>query len=152
DEFWRLRALDDGATRAAAARETRERPHELTAPPDVDERPIEIAWTLGRYGGERRVLDVGYAFAEPIWLSALIGAHPRELTGVDLVEREVPGMESVVADARALPFANRSFDAVFCISTLEHFGADNTRYGSANARDPTGPVEALRELRRVVTR
>jgi SAM-dependent methyltransferase len=152
DEFWRLRALDDGATRALAARATRERPHELTAPADVDERPIEIAWTLGRYRGERRVLDVGYAFSEPVWLSALIGAHPRELTGVDLVEREVPGMQSVVADLRSLPFANRSFDVIFCISTLEHVGADNTRYGADVGSDPAGPVEALRELRRVVTR
>lgn len=152
DEFWRLRALDDGAARAAAAREARERPHELTTPPDVDERPIEIAWTLGRYRGEPRVLDVGYAFAEPIWLSALIAAHPRELTGVDLVEREVPGMESVVADVRQLPFANRCFDVIFCISTLEHVGADNARYGSETERDPSGPLEGLRELRRVVTR
>jgi SAM-dependent methyltransferase len=152
DEFWRLRALDDGATRAAAARATRERPHELSAPGDVDERPIEIAWTLGRYRGERRILDVGYAFAEPVWLSALISAHPRELTGVDLVEREVPGMQSVVADLRSLPFANRSFDVVFCISTLEHVGADNTRYGADADRDPHGPLAALRELRRVVTR
>jgi SAM-dependent methyltransferase len=152
DEFWRLRALDDGATRAAAAQATRERPHELTTPPDVDERAIEIAWTLGRYRGEARVLDVGYAFAEPIWLSALIGAHPRELTGVDLVERDVPGMESVVADLRELPFANRSFDVIFCISTLEHVGADNTRYGADADRDPEGPLRALRELRRVVTR
>jgi SAM-dependent methyltransferase len=152
DEFWRLRALDDSASRAAAARATRERPHELSTPPDVDERPIEIAWTLGRYRGEPRVLDVGYAFAEPIWLSALIAAHPRELTGVDLVEREVPGMESVIADVRSLPFGNRSFDVVFCISTLEHVGADNTRYGSDVERDPAGPLEGLRELRRVVTR
>jgi SAM-dependent methyltransferase len=152
DEFWRLRALDDGAGRAAAARVARERPHELTAPPDVDERPIEMAWTLGRYRGEHRVLDIGYAFAEPIWLSALIAAHPRELTGVDLVEREVPGMQSVVADVRQLPFANRSFDVVFCISTLEHVGADNTRYGSDTQHDPNGPIGALRELRRVVTR
>jgi SAM-dependent methyltransferase len=152
DEFWRLRALDDGAARAAAAREARERPHELTTPPDVDERPIEIAWALGRYRGEPRVLDVGYAFAEPVWLSALIASHPRELTGVDLVEREVPGVESVVADVRQLPFANRCFDVIFCISTLEHVGADNTRYGTQSEHDPSGPLDALRELRRVVTR
>src|SRR5881397_1588293 len=151
DEFWRLRALDDAASRAAAARAGRESPHELTAPVDVDERPIEIAWTLGRYRGERRVLDLGYAFAEPIWLSAVIAAHPRELTGVDLVERAVPGMESVVADLRELPFANRSFDVVFCISTLEHVGADNARYGADAGRDPEGPLRALRELRRVVS-
>src|SRR5439155_22950591 len=71
---------------------------------------------------------------------------------VDLAEREVPGMESVVADLRELPFRDRSFDVIFCISTLEHIGADNTRYGAAEGRDPNGPLDALRELRRVVTR
>jgi O-antigen chain-terminating methyltransferase len=152
DEFRRLRALDDGVARGAAARATGERPHELTAPAELDERPIEIAWTLGRYRGERRVLDIGYAFAEPAWLGALVAAHPRELTGVDLVEREVPGMKTVVADARRLPFGDRSFDVVFCVSTLEHVGADNTRYGSDVEHDPNGPLDALRELRRVVTR
>jgi len=152
EEFRRLRALDDGVARAAAARASRERPHELRAPAELDERAVEIAWTLGRYRSERRVLDVGYAFAEPVWLAGLVAAHPRELTGVDLVAREVPGMQTVVADLRELPFGDRSFDVVFCVSTLEHVGADNTRYGSAAERDPAGPRDALRELRRVTTR
>jgi SAM-dependent methyltransferase len=152
EEFERLRALDDGIVRGNAARATGERPHELSAPADVDERPIEMAWTLGRYRGEPRVLDVGYAFAEPVWLAALLAIRPRELTGVDIAEREVPGMSTVVADVRRLPFPARSFDVVFCISTLEHVGADNTRYGAAPDHDPTGPIAALHELRRIVAR
>jgi SAM-dependent methyltransferase len=152
DEFRRLRALDDGVARGLAARVAGERPHELVTPSNLDERPIEMAWTLGRYRGERRVLDVGYAFAEPVWLSALTGAGPRTLTGLDLVEREVPGMSAVIGDVRRMPFADRSFDVIFCISTLEHVGADNTRYGSNKEGDPNGPRDALRELRRVVTR
>jgi SAM-dependent methyltransferase len=152
DEFRRLHALDDGISRAHAARASGERPHELSAPAGMDERPIEMAWTLGRYRGEPRVLDVGYAFAEPVWLAALLALQPRELIGVDIAEREVPGMSSVVADVRRLPFPDRSFDVVFCISTLEHIGADNTRYGAAEEHDPSGPMAALRELRRVVAR
>ena len=35
------------------------------------ERAVEIPWALSRYRGERRVLDVGYANAEPRYLSAL---------------------------------------------------------------------------------
>ena len=152
DEFRRLRVLDDSVVRGAAARSTGERPHGLTASPTLDERPIEIAWTLGRYRGERRVLDVGYAYAEPVWLGALLELGIPDLVGVDLVEREVPRMRTVVADLRNLPFPSRSFDLVFCVSTLEHVGADNTRYGVDAERDPEGPGLALRELRRVTAR
>jgi SAM-dependent methyltransferase len=152
EEFHRLRALDDAVARAAAARAADEHPHELESPGDVDERPVEIAWTLGRYRGEARVLDLGYAYAEPDWLVALARARPRELVGVDLVEREVPGMKSVVADLRRLPFPDRSFDVVFCISTLEHVGQENTRYGSSDEADDAAPATALRELHRVTAR
>ena len=152
EEFRRLRGLDDAVVRGAAARSSGERPHGLTAPGDLDERPIELAWTLGRYRGEGRVLDVGYAFAEPVWLGALLELGPKTLVGVDLVERDVPGMNTVVADVRRLPFPSRSFDVVFCISTLEHVGADNARYGSPQELDTEGPARALRELRRVIAR
>jgi SAM-dependent methyltransferase len=152
EEFRRLRALDDGIGRGAAARATAERPHELVSSGEFDERPIELAWTLGRYRGEARVLDVGYAFAEPAWLAALLGLGAQELVGVDLAEREVPGMSTVKADVRHLPFGARSFDVVFCISTLEHVGGDNTRYDLAAEQEPDAPLDALRELRRVATR
>jgi SAM-dependent methyltransferase len=152
EEFRRLRVLDDGVGRGAAARTTGERPHELVAPAEFDERPIELAWTLGRYRGEERVLDVGYAFAEPAWLAALLALGARELTGVDLAERDVPGMTTVRADVRHLPFGARSFDAVFCVSTLEHVGGDNTRYDLDAEHDPDAPLAALRELRRVTVR
>jgi SAM-dependent methyltransferase len=152
DEFGRLRALDDGVGRGGAARATGERPHELASTAEFDERPIELAWTLGRYRAEARVLDVGYAFAEPLWLAALLGLGARELVGVDLAERDVPGMTTVRADVRRLPFGARSFDAVFCVSTLEHVGGDNTRYELTAEQDPEAPLEALRELRRVTAR
>jgi SAM-dependent methyltransferase len=152
EEFRRLRALDDGIGRGAAARAAAERPHELVSAGEFDERPIELAWTLGRYRGEARVLDVGYAFAEPAWLAALLGLGVQELVGVDLAEREVPGMSTVKADVRHLPFGARSFDVVFCISTLEHVGGDNTRYDLAAEQEPDAPLDALRELGRVATR
>ena len=41
-----------------------------------------------------RVLEVGYAFAEPAYIAALVEADPGELVGIDLAEAEVPGFET----------------------------------------------------------
>src|SRR5581483_6365997 len=104
-----------------------ERPRNLTAPPGVDERPIEIPWCLARVRPGERVLDVGYAFAEQVYLDALVDLGG--VTGVDLVEREAPGITGVQADLRELPFGDHQFDVAIAISTLEHVGRDNTQYG-----------------------
>jgi hypothetical protein len=151
-EFERVELLDDGLARARAERLRDGRPRELLAPAWADERAVEIPWALARYRGERRVLDVGYAFAEPAYLEGLAALGAEELVGVDLAEKEVPGLRPVVADVRALPFGDGSFDLAFCISTLEHVGRDNVRYEIAADRDDAGDLAALRELRRVSER
>jgi SAM-dependent methyltransferase len=148
EDFARVRALDDAVAYAAWARGVDERPRELRAPPG-DERPIEIAWTLSRYRGEPRVLDIGYAYAEAAYLAALGGLGARDLAGVDLAEADVPGLRSVRGDVRELPFEDRAFDVVLCISTLEHVGRDNTVYGLEAERDARALPQALRELARV---
>jgi SAM-dependent methyltransferase len=148
DEFALVRALDDAVAFAAWARSAGERPRELRGPADCDERVIEIPWTLSRYRGEPHVLDVGFANAIPVYLRALREAVPGEVVGVDLAEADVPGIRGIVADLRDLPFEVGSFDVVFCISTVEHVGADNTRYGTGSGG---GGIEAaLAELSRVL--
>jgi hypothetical protein len=148
-EYEHIRRLEDAVSWAAAQRRAGERPRTLEAPPGVDERPIEIAWCLSRVLPGDRVLDVGYAFAEPVYLDAL-GALG-DVTGVDLVVAEVPGVTSVQADLRDLPFESESFDVAIAISTLEHVGRDNTQYGLAPEENDTLDA-ALRELRRVAGR
>lgn len=148
-ESERVRLLDDGIAFARAARERGDRPRWLQGPPATDERVIELPWVLARMPGGR-ALEVGYAFAEPPYLAALLRAGFDELTGVDLAEAEVPGMTTVRADVRELPFADRSFDLVLCVSTLEHVGADNTGYGLEAEDDAASRLTALRELRRVL--
>jgi SAM-dependent methyltransferase len=149
EEFERLRALDDAIERARGAGKP---VRFLEAPADLDERAVEIPWALSRLGGAERVLDVGSANAEPAYLAALLAASPRELVGADLVEAEIPGLTTVVADLRRLPFADRSFDLELCVSTLEHVGRDNRVYGAAGDRDEHGIEGALEELRRVLDR
>src|SRR4029077_2131214 len=112
-EFERVELLDDGLARALAERLKEGRPRELLAPAWADERAIEIPWALARYRGERRVLDIGYAFAEPAYLAGLVDLGAVELIGVDLAEAEVPGLRSTIADVRALPFPDSSFDVAF---------------------------------------
>ena len=148
-EFERVRRLDDAVAFARGARMRGERPRHLQAPPDTDERLVEVPWVLSRLRSGR-VLEVGWAFAEPAYLAALVEADPGELVGADLAEAEAPGFETVVADARRLPFPDGSFDQVLLVSTLEHIGADNEIYGVADAADEGGRESALRELRRVL--
>jgi O-antigen chain-terminating methyltransferase len=158
EEFERVRLLDDGLAFAAGERaRPREvrgpaRPRTLAAPAWSDERAIEVPWCLARYDGEPRVLDVGYAFAEPAYLAGLTSLGAAELVGVDLAEAEVPGLRGVVADVRELPFGDGAFDLVLCISTLEHVGRDNAVYDVDAPLDEHGDEAALRELRRVLAR
>ena len=151
DEFRRVRELDDAVALGLGARARRERIRWLKAPPETDERVVEIPWVLSRLRTAGRVLDVGYAFAEPAYLAGLLRADI-EVAGVDLAVRDVGPMESVQADIRALPFPDRSFDQVLLVSTLEHIGADNTVYGLAAERDDDSRLVALLELARVLER
>ena len=156
EEFARVKLLDAAVAFAAGERaKPRDRhgpprPRELRAPATSDERALEIPWCLARYDGERRVLDVGYAFAEPAYLTGLVSLGADELVGVDLAHADVPGLRSVVADVRGLPFEDDSFELVLCISTLEHVGRDTGVYEVEALRADEGDEAALRELHRVL--
>jgi SAM-dependent methyltransferase len=97
------------------------------------------------------MLDVGTAFAPPIYQQLLSRLQVAELHGVDLVPFEVRNVRPAVADVRSLPFAAAWFDVVVCVSTLEHIGLDNSIYfNQAGQRiEEEGDLTALRELARV---
>jgi SAM-dependent methyltransferase len=150
-EFVRVRELDDAVELGLGARARGERLRWLQATGGTDERVVELPWVLSRLQAGGRVLEVGYAFAEPAYLGALLRSGV-ELVGVDRAAVDVRGMETVVADARDLPFADDTFDQVLLVSTLEHIGADNSFYGlEPEPEDGVEPrLSALRSLRRVL--
>jgi SAM-dependent methyltransferase len=150
-DFARVRDLDDAVALGLGARARGERLRWLQAPPGTDERVVEIPWVLSRLRAAGRVLEVGYAFAEPAYLAALLRSEV-DLVGADLAARDVEGMDAVEADVRALPFADGAFDQVLLVSTIEHVGADNALYGIESAPDAGSRVDALRELGRVLAK
>lgn len=118
--------------------------------PGTTERVVEIPWALSRWRGEERVLDVGYAYAAGYYLTALLGLPIAHLHGVDWSAAPLPGMLRTRADLRSLPYRDDAFDLVICISTIEHVGMDNARYGLEGHQGVGGDVAALRELERIV--
>jgi len=108
-------------------------------------RYLELPWALEQLGAKpgERVLDL----AGPKLLSVALAREGVRVTAVDQLAREietwqalagdVPGLALLVADGRALPFQEASFDHACSISVLEHI-------------EEPGDVEALRELARVV--
>ncbi len=118
----------------------------------MTERVVEIPWVLSRYRGERRVLDIGPAFALPVYLQELLRLGISELHGVDLAPIHLTGMTVACADVRTMPYPDEFFDLITCVSTLEHIGRDNTQYGVSAATEWEGDLAALREMRRVLRR
>jgi O-antigen chain-terminating methyltransferase len=114
------------------------------------ERCIEIPWAISCYGGEERVLDVGYANAENRYLKELLSLSVPELYGLDVVSKDVDGIIPIKGDIRRTSFPDNFFDLILCISTIEHIGKDNSIYfEDYNNADARGDYNAIKEMRRI---
>jgi ubiquinone/menaquinone biosynthesis C-methylase UbiE len=63
------------------------------------------------------------------------------------------GISYIYDDLRAMPFKDQCFDAVFCVSAIEHVGMDNTHYtqnDSHRQNNPQDYIRAINEMKRVL--
>lgn len=123
----------------------------------LDARLIEIPWVLSRVQKTNgRFLDAGSALNYDFVLTAP-ALKEKQTTIVTLApERQAfwqLGVSYVFGDLRDLDFRDERFEAVACISTIEHIGMDNTMYAEgqkAQRSDPSEFLLAVKELKRVL--
>jgi SAM-dependent methyltransferase len=125
----------------------------------LDERVVEYPWLLSRlarYGNKLRVLDAGSTLNYEVILQ-----HPavkKHKWSILTFAPEIQcfwdeGISYLYEDLRCLPFKNEWFDAITCISTIEHVGMDNmlvTQEESHRENRPQDFLRAVREMRRVL--
>ncbi len=121
----------------------------------LDERIVELPWVLANLPSRGPILDAGSALNHRLVLERLM---PRIesleiVTFTDEEEHADLGPRYTKADVRSLPFEDCSFEAIACVSTLEHVGMDNSDYGSTEppSDDPDREAAlAVSELHRVL--
>lgn len=114
----------------------------------LPERVVELALARLLYKPGARILDVGHAYAMTCHRRTVAALPaPRHFTGIDIAEPTYntrPLYESSLrADIVASQLPAASFDQVWCISTLEHFGMDNSGYTTTFTRESSLPQRAL---------
>jgi glycosyltransferase involved in cell wall biosynthesis/SAM-dependent methyltransferase len=120
-----------------------------------DERVVEFPWIASRRLAGR-VLDAGSSLNHA---HVLVRLRPRmddlHIVTLSPEEESFPelGVSYVFADLRDLPFRDSTYDHIVSISTLDHVGMDNARFGAdaPSAEDPQEQsIRAVGELRRVL--
>jgi len=122
---------------------------------DLPERVVELYLARLLYEPGMKVLDVGHANGmecHRAMLQSLPG--PLDLTGIDIAEPAYDTAayysKSIRASIDATPFEDQTFDLIWCISSLEHVGMDNSAYVEGDAAGEATPEAALSEMVRVL--
>lgn len=121
----------------------------------LDERVVEIPWAVLGLGDAVNILDAGSALNQPRVLDRLADRRVSIVTLYPERYRNAGPVAYLFEDIRDLPYKDGVFDAVTCLSTIEHVGfcAEGYKGGSAcDSRDIAdgGAGRALEELLRVV--
>ena len=124
----------------------------------LDERAVEYPWVFSRIKKEERViLDAGSSLNHRDILSLSCLQERTVYLTTLFYEGQCKSRGNVIyqyEDLRELSFSDDYFDAVICISTLEHVGMDNTYYSGTDEQKredaPSAYLQAIQELKRVL--
>ena len=121
----------------------------------MSERVVEILIARLTCQAGRKILDVGHANATNAHLRMLMSLpRPIDITGIDIVPAQstIRSIYSHSATGTIIrtDFSEGSFDLIWCISALEHFGMDNSIYTDRFALDKEMDMKALEEMMRIL--
>lgn len=120
----------------------------------LPERVVELLLARLSYAPGKRVLDVGHANIMECHRRMLLSLPPpRHLSGIDIADPVYdtrPLYErSIKADITNTGLPDGSFDLIWCISTLEHVGMDNSGYTASFKTGSHMAAQAIREMVRL---
>jgi len=121
----------------------------------MPERVVELLLARLSYRPGSKTLDIGHANSMACHRNMIRSLPlPRHLTGVDIAAPVYDASAFYEASVRAsidsTPFADGEFDLIWCISSFEHFGMDNSGYQEGTPVDERIADAALTEIVRVL--
>jgi SAM-dependent methyltransferase len=123
--------------------------------PRLPERVVELLLLQRTYRPGLRVLDIGHANIMECHQKLLRSLpQPRHITGIDIAEPVYDTTRfyerSLRGDVSSSGLPEASFDLIWCVSTLEHVGMDNSGYTSAFETGTHMAAVAVREMMRLI--
>lgn len=116
----------------------------------IDERIVEfpLAFQVADFQRPGRILDAGAAMNLP-YIRQAIGTpaasviHFTQSGDKEMCRFQGDSYSYLFGDLRQTDFRDGAFDRILCISTLEHVGMDNSRYGGEQEGEGTGASVGL---------
>ncbi len=121
----------------------------------LPERVIELLLARLTFQSEKEILDVGHAYAMQCHRQMISDLPKRKsITGIDIADPSYNTtpyyVRTVKASITNAPFQSNTFDIIWCISALEHFGMDNSGYTKDSVVEGQMAARALCEMVRVL--
>lgn len=123
----------------------------------VDERCVEYPWLFSRLSDDAKyILDAGSVLNHDFIINHPFFKNKKLHLLTSAPEQNCfwrKGISYIYDDLRSIPMRDNYYDAIVCLSTLEHVGCDNTNYTAESiysTRRPNDIELVMQELRRVL--